>query len=398
MTAPRCLLWVQHLLGIGHARRAARLAQALAAEGVAVTVAQGGFPVAGCDFGPARVVALPPVRAADVDFRVLLDAEGRPIDAAWRARRAAATADLAAGAAPDLVLLETYPFGRRAFRFELEPLLDALAARPDPPLVAASVRDILVAKDDKKKTRWMADEARRRCDLVLVHGDPAVIPFGASFPEVDRIADLIRYTGYVGPARPARPPAPEGDGRGEVVVSVGGGAVGEPLLRAAAAARACSRRAGDAVWRLLAGPDLPDAAVAAVAGAAPAGVVVERARPDFPDLLARCQVSVSQAGYNTVVDLMAAGCRAVLVPFGRGAETEQPTRARLLADRGLASVVEEADLTPERLAAAVDAVLDRPAPGAMPIASDGATHSARLLTAVLGAKMRRSHDASARLG
>ena len=125
-----------------------------------------------------------------------------------------------------------------------------MAARP---LVAASVRDILVAKDNPAREAEMADIARRHLDLVLVHGDPELVPFEATFPPADTIRDLIRYTGYVAPAR--KPAAPHGDGHGEVVVSVGGGAVGLPLLRAAMAARPLTALAS-IPWRLLAGPDI----------------------------------------------------------------------------------------------------------------------------------------------
>jgi predicted glycosyltransferase len=43
-----------------------------------------------------------------------------------------------------------------------------------------------------------------------------------------------------------------------------------------------------------------------------------------------------------------------VVPFAEGGETEQPVRARLLAARGFLTVVEPEELTPERLAAAID--------------------------------------------
>ena len=45
MSDARVLLYVQHLLGIGHLKRAMTLARALAAEGLEVTVASGGFEV-----------------------------------------------------------------------------------------------------------------------------------------------------------------------------------------------------------------------------------------------------------------------------------------------------------------------------------------------------------------
>jgi predicted glycosyltransferase len=108
-------------------------------------------------------------------------------------------------------------------------------------------------------------------------------------------------------------------------------------------------------------------------------VIVERARNDFALRLRNCVLSVSQAGYNTVMETLQAGARAVLVPFAGGAESEQTLRARLLAERGLVHVVEEDFLTATTLAAAVDraAAGARPAPGAVDLG--GARRSAELL-------------------
>lgn len=371
----KILFHVQHLLGIGHDRRAALVARGLAAAGAAVTLARGGHPVPGVDYGPAAVIQLPPVRAADGSFKVLLDEHGAPIDDAWRERRRAAALDALESVAPDVLLVESFPFARRAFRFELIPLLQAARARGV--RTAVSVRDILVTKPDPARLEEVVDTVTRFVDRVLVHGDPDLIPFGATFPAADRIADRIVYTGYVA----APPPAvvDGADGRGEVVVSVGGGAVGVPLLRAALGARPLSTARGGA-WRLLAGPDVPDADFAALVAEAPPGVVVERARRDFPALLARCRLSVSQAGYNTVMDLLQAGCRSVVVPFATGGETEQATRARLLAGRGRLTVVDEATLSPATLAAGIDAALAAPEPAPLPMALDGAAQAARILT------------------
>jgi predicted glycosyltransferase len=372
----KLLFWVQHLLGIGHVRRAALISHALTAAGLDVTIAAGGFPVAGVDYGPARLIQLSPARSADASFKHLVDADDQPLSSAWKERRAAELLTLAADLRPDIILLETYPFGRRAFRFEPLPLLAQAAARRPRPLLAASVRDILVAKDNPAREAEMADLARRYLDLVLVHGDPALIPFAATFPPAERIADLIRPTGYVAP--PRRPPIPGRDGAGEVVVSVGGGAVGLPLLRAALGARPLSPLA-DAPWRLLAGPDIPADAFNTLAASAPPGVIVERARPDFPDLLGRCRLSISQGGYNTLMDVLHARCRAVIVPFAIGNETEQTTRARLLENRGLVHVVEEAGLTAEHLADGIARALTGPPLPAFTPALDGAAVTARLL-------------------
>ncbi|MCP5368247.1 MAG: glycosyl transferase [Hyphomicrobiales bacterium] len=349
---------------------------------LAVTVAMGGPPVPVADFGAARVVPLPQVFAADAGFKTLVDGDGRPIDDAWRARRARALMDLYETVDPQVLLFEMFPFGRRQFRFELLPLLAAARRRSRPTKVVSSVRDVLVTKKKPGRDAEMVDLARTWFDRVLVHGDPRLIPFEATFPPGAAIADLVRYTGYVVDRRPRG--APSDAGRGEVVVSIGGGAVGGELLRTALAARPLTR-AADRTWRLLAGPNTDPELVRELRARAPDGVVVEPARPDFQIILENCLLSVSMAGYNTVMDMMTARPRAVVVPFAEGGETEQAFRARLLAARGVFTMLEPADLTTESLAAAVDAELGSELSAVPEIDLSGAETSAALIAEMAGA-------------
>lgn len=373
MTGARVLFWVQHLLGIGHLRRAALLAAAMAEAGFDVLLVSGGLPVRHLDPGGARFAQLPPVKAADRRFSALVDGAGRPLDAAFDAARRRRLMDLFQGHRPDAVITEMFPFGRRRFRAELLPLLDA--ARRRRPAVFCSVRDVLTAKAAPERHREMAALAHARFDCVMVHGDRALLPFDATFPETARIAGRIRYTGYVAPPPPAGRPAGTA---GAVVVSTGGGAVGQRLLETALAARPLSRLAA-APWRLLAGEALGAAAFARLRARAPAGVTVERARPDFPALLAAAALSISQAGYNTVADLLRARVPTVLVPFAEARETEQTVRAQALAARGLARVVAPEALSPARLAATVDAAFAAGPPAESGVRLDGAATAARLL-------------------
>jgi predicted glycosyltransferase len=387
MTRPRVLFYVQHLLGIGHLRRASVLARAMEAAGLAVTLAQGGRPVAGFDPGASRTVQLPPAEASDSSFSVILDAAGRPIDDAWRAARRERLLGLFAEVAPAILLIEQFPFGRRAFRFELLPLLEAAHARRPRPAVVASVRDILVAKADPKRAAEMVALAKRYFDAVLVHGDPRILPLEASFPAAAELGRLLRYTGYV--VERAAPPVrgSSGSGEPEVLVSVGGGAVGRPLLEAALAARPLSRLAG-APWRLIAGQGLADHDYAALAQALPAGVALERFRPDFRALLGRARVSVSQGGYNTLMEVLEARARAVIVPFAEAAETEQTLRARRFAGLGLIELLDAAELSPARLAAAIDRAEAR-APAPLAVDLEGASASARQLLALAAERAAR---------
>jgi predicted glycosyltransferase len=379
VAAPRVLFHVQHLLGIGHQRRAAALARALAAERMRVTVLSGGDPAGGGDFGAADIVQLPPVRALDASFKTLVDGQGREIDDAFRARRRERALGVLARVSPHILLIEGYPFARRGFGFELDPLIAAAREAEPPSAVVSSVRDVLVEKPDAERRRRIAERVRDEFDLVLVHGDPALLRLEESFPEATLLGARLRYTGYVRDARPrTADPLPAG----EVVVSVGGGAVGAALLAASLAARPLST-ARSRVWRFLAGPNLPEPDFDALCRAARDGIVVERFREDFPELLRGCALSISQGGYNTILDVLAAGARAIVVPFARGVETEQAHRGERLAARGLVHLVAEEGLTPSRLAEAVDRALAAPPPPAALLDLDGAATSARLLAELL---------------
>lgn len=367
----RILFHVQHLLGIGHHRRAERLVRACVAAGHQVTVASGGEPVPNEDWGGADLVHLPSARA-EGSFSHLVDAAGRPIDDAWRAERLARTLALFEQVAPDALVLEGFPFARRALRFELLPLLERARQAPKPPLVVVSLRDILVFKHEQKRIDFVVETVGRLVDRILVHGDPALVTLDQTFPATDAIRDKLVYTGYVAP--PA--PAPDGEARHGVIVSAGGGAVGGPLLRAAIAAKPLTRLA-DRPWRVVTGPMLAEADAATLI--APDGVTIERSRSDLPVLFTRAELSISQGGYNTVMELLQSRVRAVVVPYADREETEQALRSGLLERAGRIATVAQHDLSPENLAQAVDRALAAPDPAGLAIAMDGAERTAALL-------------------
>jgi predicted glycosyltransferase len=375
----RVLVYVQHLLGIGHLQRAAIIARAMEARGLEVTFVSGGRPVPGLDLGAMHRVQLPPAMAAP-DWS-LLDLDGAPVTEAWQNHRRRRLLEAFAAARPHCLVVEMFPFGRRAMRFELLPLLDAARAARPRPRVFCSVRDILVAPVKAVRAAEAVARVNALFDGVLVHSDPALVPFEATFPATDQIADKLQYTGYVVGLAPAPTPGSQSSASGEVLVSTGGGAVSRALVEAALAARPLSCLK-DRRWRILVGHNLPEAEFRALGAAAPAGVEVERARPDFVTLLTRAGLSISQAGYNTALEVMSAGVPAVLVPFSGGGENEQTTRARLLAERGGATVVNEHELSGETLARAIEAALrsaGRPSRAPLRIDIDGARRTAEIV-------------------
>ena len=372
----KILFHVQHLLGIGHLIRASRICRALTQAGFSVTFVSGGMPMPKLVIDADQFVQLPPMRAADANFSALIDATGTQIDDTWRHARRDRLLALFHSLHPDIILLEMFPFGRRQLAFELDPLLQSARDMAHPPLIVSSVRDILVPPSRPKRITETIERINRYFDLVLVHGDPELIPFHETFPSAMEIADHITYTGYV-----VDPPASGPSTRNEVLVSSGGGAVAQRLIDIALAARPLSTLA-DTTWRVITGANTSPGRLAAYRRCAPDGIIFEHTRDDFRDLLAAARLSISQGGYNTVMETLSAATPALCMPFAEHGESEQTLRCRAVAARGWLHMIEQSDATPQTFAAAIDrAVAIRPAP--VTLNMDGAAATARILAANL---------------
>jgi predicted glycosyltransferase len=94
--------------------------------------------------------------------------------------------------------------------------------------------------------------------------------------------------------------------------------------------------------------------------------------------MTRARLSIQRVGYNTVCDLLVAGCRAVLVPDGDHGQREQPLRAERLAALGRAVMVDERHLDAPRMAGAIDAALAQDV-AAVGLDLGGAEASARIV-------------------
>jgi predicted glycosyltransferase len=376
MTSPRVLFYVQHLLGIGHIARASLVASALADQGFAVTMVTGGLPVPGFPGPGIRHVRLMPEVTSREGFSGLQDAQGVPLDPAGEQHRVGQLLSLLSDLQPDIVITEAFPFGRRQMRFELMPLLQAIGDMQPRPLLFASIRDILQTNKKPGRDEETVTLVREHFHRVLVHGDESLTRIEDTFPLAGQIAEKVVYTGLVAP--PA--PAPSSD-RYQVVVSAGGGAVGHRLLNASIAAHGLLPSPGR--WCIITGPNLDEASFQTLARQSSSQIDVFRFRSDFRQLLAGADISISQAGYNTVCDILRAGCGALLVPFAAGGETEQTARAEKLQAMGLAEVIAEIAVSPEAVAAGIQAVIDRPRPEQLDLHLDGAEKTAALLRGFL---------------
>ncbi|WP_340108428.1 glycosyltransferase [Pikeienuella sp. HZG-20] len=362
----RVMLVVTGLMGSGHLTRTLLIAKALKAAGAAPLLVSGGRAIGHLDTGGVDLAQLPPVWIRGVDYSRLFTPDG-PATAAYLTDRAARLTALFDDAAPGALVTELFPFGRRALREEFTALLAHAKGRAR---ILASVRDVLEPKRKPGRAEETAAHLTRFYDQVLVHGDPALIPFAATWPRAAAFGGMIRHTGYVA----APPPAPDVAGRGEVLVSVGGGGVGRGLLEMAIGAARLGRRR----WRLrVGGADAEAEAIRLGRLGRGAPVIVEPATADYRARLAAAACSVSLFGYNTATDLLAAGTPAVILPMSEGEEREQQIRAAAFA--GLPGFHRPAGPGPDALAAAVEAAIGAPGPPPGLADLSGAETAARLI-------------------
>jgi UDP-N-acetylglucosamine--N-acetylmuramyl-(pentapeptide) pyrophosphoryl-undecaprenol N-acetylglucosamine transferase len=78
---------------------------------------------------------------------------------------------------------------------------------------------------------------------------------------------------------------------------------------------------------------------------------------DMQARFAQADLVLCRSGATTAAELTAAGKASVLVPFALAADDHQRSNARALESAGAARMIEEKDLTPERLAAVLSELL-----------------------------------------
>jgi UDP-N-acetylglucosamine--N-acetylmuramyl-(pentapeptide) pyrophosphoryl-undecaprenol N-acetylglucosamine transferase len=80
---------------------------------------------------------------------------------------------------------------------------------------------------------------------------------------------------------------------------------------------------------------------------------------DMARRYAEADLVICRAGAVTIAELSAGGMASVLVPFPHAVDDHQTANARFLADRGAAILIQQRDLSPQRLAGLIGS-LDRP--------------------------------------
>jgi predicted glycosyltransferase len=194
-----------------------------------------------------------------------------------------------------------------------------------------------------------------------VHADPRLVRLEETFSRLPEITIPVTYTGFISPmpALDARRRVRSALGLAAadrmIVASAGGGSVGMPLLEAAVRAFGHLNRAGRTVLQVFTGPFLPEGDFEQLRSSAGDGAAVDRFTPEFLSHLAAADLSVSMAGYNTTMNLLAARVPALVWPFAQN--REQRLRAERLQALGALRLLKDTELAPPRLAALMEQML-----------------------------------------
>jgi UDP-N-acetylglucosamine--N-acetylmuramyl-(pentapeptide) pyrophosphoryl-undecaprenol N-acetylglucosamine transferase len=81
---------------------------------------------------------------------------------------------------------------------------------------------------------------------------------------------------------------------------------------------------------------------------------------NLPEEMAKAHLVIGRAGASTVAELTVMGRPAILVPLPHSIDNDQLSNATRLAESGGAWCIEQKELTPERLASALDRLLGAP--------------------------------------
>ena len=356
--SPRILFYFLHLLGVGHVYRAKRLIEGFSNAGMMTDVIYGGEPVPGISFEADNIHYLPPIKAADSTYASYLDENGLPLAKPFLQHRQDILMDVFDALHPDLILIEAFPFGRRMVRHELTAMLEEASKRKKKPIIASSVRDILQERKKPGRNQETQKLIDKYFDYILVHSDPEIIQLSETFPLTSKIDNKIHYTGFVLPGKNSSQAQID---TYDVIVSAGGGAFGSALMRTALEA---ANQRSDLSWCFATGPNLPDAERQQLTADSGSHVTVRRSLEDLAGHMRKAKVSISQCGYNTSMDVLAAhrdsNCRAIFVPFDTEGQTEQLKRSQLLEKAGYAINLPQSALTIEGILEAIDKALALP--------------------------------------
>lgn len=357
----RLMFYCQHILGMGHLVRSMEIVRGLTQD-FQVCFINGGEIIQGFEIpADVEVVNLPAIKT-DSEFRTLQVVDSDLDLAAVEAIRRDQLLQVYQQFQPDVLMIELFPFGRRKFSFELIPLLDAIQADGRKTKVVSSLRDIVVTKQNREKhEQKVCTLMNQYFDLLLIHGDPKFQPIEETFSRIQDLQCPVYYTGYVVQPQPVESailPIHEP----MILATIGGGRFGHELLDAVVAVAPALEALIPHQIQVFTGPFYPEEKLKALQEKAKGcrNLWVDRYTPNLLQYMQRADLSISMSGYNTTLNVLTTGVKAMLMAFTGNDDQEQRMRSEKLAAMDLVTTVQPEDLAADRFVALIQSSLQKP--------------------------------------
>lgn len=357
----RLMFYCQHILGMGHLVRSMEIVRGLTQD-FQVCFINGGEIIQGFEIpADVEIVNLPAIKT-DSEFRTLQVVDSDLDLAAVEAIRRDRLLQVYQQFQPDVLMIELFPFGRRKFSFELIPLLDAIQADGRKTKVVCSLRDIVVTKQNREKhEQKVCTLMNQYFDLLLIHGDPKFQQIEETFSRIQDLQCPVYYTGYVVQPQPAESailPIHEPI----ILATIGGGRFGHELLDAVVATAPVLETLVPHQIQVFTGPFYPEEKLQILQDKAKdcCNLRVDRYTPNLLQYMQRADLSISMSGYNTTLNVLTTGVKAMLMAFTGNDDQEQRMRSEKLAAMDLVTTIQPEDLAADRFVTLIQSCLQKP--------------------------------------
>lgn len=341
------MFYCQHILGMGHLIRSVEIVRGLIPD-FQICFINGGQVIKEFEFpSEIEVVNIPAVKT-DSEFTELTPVDNSLTMSELETIRTKMLLDVCDHFQPDILIIELFPFGRRRFSFELIPLMEkakAMGAK-----IVSSVRDIVVTKQNQQRhEEKVCRLINKYFDMLLIHGDPNFVKLNLSFSRIDDLNCPVHYTGYV--VQPV-PELQKIDNKPLILVSVGGGRFGHDLLECIAHTAPILKTKIPHHLQVFTGPFCPDTVLQNLQAITKEqdNITVNCYTSNLLNYMQQADLSIGMSGYNTTMNILSTGVKAMMMAFQGNDDKEQETRLKKLDNLGRVKMIKPEDLQPEKFA------------------------------------------------
>jgi predicted glycosyltransferase len=367
----KLMFYCQHILGMGHLVRSMEIVRGLMQD-FQVCFINGGEVIKEFPFPDGvEVVNLPAIKT-DEEFQALQVVDTSLTLAEVQEIRKNQLLEIYNKFQPDVLMLELFPFGRGKFSFELIPLLERVRESNVGTKVVSSLRDIVVTKTNRVKyEEKVCNLMNQYFDMLLVHGDPKFYPLEETFSRISDLKCEIHYTGFVVQEPEENPVLSDEDSavvnseKPLILVSIGGGRFGHELIDCVVETAPILEGKIPHHLQVFTGPFIPEEKLNnwQTLTKNSRNINIRRYTPNLLSYMQKADLSISMSGYNTTLNIMTTGVRAMSLAFTGNDDQEQGMRANKLDKLGVLKMLSPDDLQPDSLAQKIiDSLNNQPSP------------------------------------